>query len=115
MQADHTGMAYALEYCDFSLGCLSLHGICQPVLFIDFHGILSPGLAVHAQFDLGIGALPNNFTDLIVLEQTFSDRFHLIHVLGLVGTRFQRIVLLPSDAKKCIRATQGVLPNRYFC
>ena len=74
-------MSQTLENSDLTLSRFALHRVCQPMLFVHFHGELNLGLAVLAKFDLCVGALADDFTDLVVLEQALGDRFNLVHVL----------------------------------
>jgi len=65
MESDDARVVQSFEYCDFSLSCLAFHWVGQPVLLVDFDGVLLLVTLGEAESYCSVGALADYPTHVV--------------------------------------------------
>lgn len=107
VQFDNAGVLQALEDCDFALGRLALHRICQLVLVVDLHRILLLVAFVQAQTHCCVGSLSNYSTYMIAFELPtgLGTCRHMALMDGLVHPEHVSLSLVAEAISVGCRAT----------
>jgi hypothetical protein len=67
VKVDNSWMVQFFQACDFSLAGFFLHGVLEFELVVDLDGVLLLIPLVEAKADLCVCALPDAFTDLVMI------------------------------------------------